>query len=334
MKHRIAVAACAAVALVAVACSDSDIGSRRLSTEPGPSAPEQQTYYSTTGVAAVVGANHLLHPLAPQTAPRPNASVTSPSQASPLIITSGEPGVASTGGYRTSSFIDASKHRHTIAMLYPVNGGPPVAVQHYVDGKLVSTNAFVWLRSGSEWVRTRSLLQSVRDGRLYGTYTTNTAPSGAPPGGGGKPMVRLTHPAQPNALQRAVGSAAYHLAFAFAPQDATAQSLAFGACSQQWLRFAAAAGTVMSLEIVIAEAPAVTLLLTVQLGTALAALAAAEDALLDCVLSHQPIPTMDNWSSGMGSGGGGGGGTGGGSGGGNDCLEGSYAAHCTTPFTL
>jgi hypothetical protein len=331
MKHRIAVAACAAVALIAVACSDSDTGSRQLSTEPSPSAPDQQTHYITTGVAAVVGANQLLQSLAPHAAPRPSASVAAPSQpAAPLIVTTGEPGVANGGGYRLSSFVDADQHRHTLSMLYPVTGGPPAAVQHYIDGKLVSTNAFTWSRTGAEWVRSRSLLQSVRDGRLYGTYATTT--SVTPPGGGGgsKPVVRLSRPAPPNALQRAVGEAAYHLAFVFAPQDATAQSLALSACSQQWLRFAAAATAVVAIEIAIANAPALTPLLIAQLGTALANLAGAEDALLDCVLAHQPIPLIDNWSSGMGTGGG----SGSGSAEGKDCLEGSYAAHCSTALTL
>jgi hypothetical protein len=326
MKHRIAVAACAAVALFAVACSDTD--TRGLATEPGPSALDRNTHYSTTGVAAVVGANHL----------RASASVAAPSgQGDPLIVNSGEPGIAKGGGYRLSSFIDGSKHRHTIAMLYPVSGGPPVAVQHYVDGKLVSTNAFTWSRAGSQWVRTRSFLQSVRDGRLYGTYTTTTSAGGpvTPPGGGGgpKPTVRLTHPAPPNALQRALGTAAYDLAFAFAPDEANAQSPAFSECSQQWLRFAGALAAVISIELSIAEMPVITPVAYGQLASALAALAAAEDALLDCVLAHQPTPLIDNWSTGMGSGSGGGSGSGSG-GGSKDCLEGSYAAHCSTALTL
>lgn len=322
MKHRIAVAACAAVALIAVACSDSDSDSRRLATEPGPSVLDQNTHYSTTGVAAVVGANHLT--------PRASATVAPPAdQASPLIVVSGEPGLATTGGYRLSSFVDGSKHRHTISMLYPVTGGPPVAIQHYVDGKLVSTNALTWSRTGSQWVRTRSLLQSVRDGRLYGTYTTTTTVT--PPGGTGgtQPMVRLTHPA-PNAFQRAIGTAAYDLALLFAPQDATAQSPAFSACSQEWFRFTAAAATVIALEIAMASAPVIGPAAIAQLAAALAQLAAAEDALINCVLAHQPSPTMDNWSSGMGSGSG----SASGSTEGKDCLEGSYAAHCSTALTL
>ena len=333
MKHRIAVAACAAVALIAVACSDSDTNSRRLATEPGPTALDQGVHYTTTGVAAIVGAHHVQQPFGQSTAPAPNASITAQSlQATPLMVGIGDPGIAKTGGYRLSSFVDDGKHRHTIAMLYASTGGPPQAVQHYIDGKLVSTNAIVWTRSGSEWVRTRSYLQSVRNGRLFGTYTTTTALTGTAPVGGGdtKPMVRLGHPAPPSALQRALGTAAYDLAYVFAPQDATAQSLAIDACRQQWLRFLSAAAVVVGIEVTIADMPEMTPVLVTQFLSALANLAAAEDALLDCVLSHQPIPTVDNWSSGMG----GGSGSGSGSAEGKDCLEGSYAAHCSTALTL
>lgn len=335
MKHRIAVVAIAAAALVAVACQDRDGGTRRLATEPGGALPEQGAHYITTGVAAVVGSNHRLQTVAASAPPRgASASVVAANgPTSAMTLTNNEPGIANTGGRRNSSFVDSNKHQHIVSMLYSSIGGPPVAVQHYVDGKLVSTTAFGWQRTTTGWVRTRSLLQSVQGGRLFGTYTTTT--SQAPVGGGGggtKPTVRLDRPAQPTALQKMIGGAAYHLAFIFAPQDATAQSLAFSACSQYWLRYAAAAAVVAGLEAVIAEAPIIGPLLVSQFAAALSLLAAAEDQLLDCVLSHQPIPTIDNWSSGMG------GGTGSGAGGGGDsnkdCLEGSYAAHCTTAFTL
>lgn len=335
MKHRIAVAACAAATLIAVACSDSEGTTRRLATEPGTSAPGQQAHYSSRGIAAVVGANHQLQSVAPpSSSPRPNASIAAPTdEASALTLATNEPGIATTGGRRNSSFVDGSRHRHIISMLYAANGGPPVAVQHYIDGKLVSTSAFSWNRTGTGWVRARSLLQSVRDGRLYGTYSTTTSTSPVGGGGGTKPTVRMSQPVAPNGFQRAIGNAAYHLAFIVAPQDATAQSLALGACSQYWLRYAAAAFVVVGIEAIIAEAPILTPALITQLGAALALLGAAEDQMLDCVLSHQPIPLFDNWSSGMGTGGGGGG-SGGGSGSTKDCLEGSYAAHCTTAFTL
>lgn len=336
MKHRIAVVAIAAAALVAVACQDQDGGTRRLATEPGSTSPEQGAHYVTTGVAAVVGSNHRLQTVAPSVPPRgASASVAAANgPTSAMTLTNNEPGIANTGGRRNSSFVDSNKHQHTISMLYSSTGGPPVAVQHYVDGKLVSTTAFGWQRTTTGWVRTRSMLQSVQGGRLFGTYTTTTtqAPVGGGSGGGTKQTVRLDRPAQPTALQKMIVGAAYHLAFIFAPQDATAQSLAFSECSQYWLRYAAAAAVVAGLEVVIADAPIIGPLIVSQFVAALALLGAAEDALLDCVLSHQAIPTIDNWSSGMGTGTGSG--AGGGAGSNKDCLEGSYAAHCTTAFTL
>jgi len=56
-----------------------------------------------------------------------------------------------------------------------------------------------------------------------------------------------------------------------------------------------------------------------------------EDLLIDCMIANDTVA-----SGGFGGSGGfaSGGGTGGAGGGYNDCLEGSYAAHCTTPFTL
>jgi len=323
MKHRIAVAAIAAAALVAVACQDQDGGARRLATEPGSTSPEQGTRYVTTGVAAVV--DRVTHRSASASVVAANGSPDA------VTISNGAPGIANSGGQRISSFVDASSHRHTVSMLYSSVGGPPAAVQHYVDGVLVSTNAFSWQRTSTGWVRTGSLLRVVRKGTLVGTYTTVTTPAPVGKGGGSKPTLRLQGPVAPTALQRAIGSAAYHLAFVFAPQDATAQSLAWSACSQFWLRYAAAAAVVVGLEVAMADMPVITAFILAQFGSALSLLAAAEDQLLDCVLSHQPSST-DNWSSGMGSGAGSG--AGGGSDGTKDCLQGSYAAHCTTAFTL
>jgi hypothetical protein len=63
----------------------------------------------------------------------------------------------------------------------------------------------------------------------------------------------------------------------------------------------------------------------------LASTAAMEDLLIDCMIANDSVS-----SGGFGGAGGSGtgGGTGGASGGSTDCLEGSYAAHCTTAFTL
>jgi hypothetical protein len=331
MRHRIAIAALAAAALIAVACEDQGAGSRRLATEPGDGATSSgEVHYRTTGSAAVVS-KHRLQPVAPaRPAPGVSASIVAGSGVvSAMTVYASEPGIATTSGQRTSTFTDASNHHHTIALMYGSTGGPPLAMLHYVDGSLVSTTAYSWLRTSTGWVRTRSYLQVGLNGKLYGTYTTTTVATTSTPisGGSGTTGTQSTVMAKPaggaSTLQRMAGGAAYGLAYIFAPQDATAQSYALSLCSQQWLRYAAAAAVVVGIEILIADAPYLTPALITQLGSALALLAAAEDALLDCVLSHQPIPLIDNWS-GTGSSGGSGGGSNGGCVYGFDCITPAY----------
>jgi hypothetical protein len=226
-------------------------------------------------------------------------------------------------------FTDKSLHKHTVILLYSLFGGPPAAIQHYIDGAIASTTTYSWQKVSAGWLRTASLTREVRAGTLVGTYSTTT--TAAPPSGGGGPAipVRLEHQPQPNGVQRLLNGAAYGLAFTLAPQDASAQivSPALSACTQEWLKYAAAAGVVVGIEVLIAEAPVLTAFLAAQFATAVALLGAAEDLLLNCLIANQPGSFMYF--------GGAGGGAGTGSGGGDsDCLAGSYAAHCTTPFTL
>jgi hypothetical protein len=243
-----------------------------------------------------------------------------------MQIESNAPGIARTGGRASWSFIDDAKHVQKIVMLYRTGGGPPAAVQHYTDGALVSTTALAWARTSTGWVRTRSYLQVVRGGALAGTYTTTTVP--ARPGTGGGPIqtVRLDRAPAVSPMQKALGSVAYALAFAFAPQDATAQGFYFSECRQEWLRYAAAAAVLAGASAAIAAAPEFTPALLTAFAAALATTAALEDALIDCMLRH------DSLSSGGFSAGGGSGGAW--PPGKWDCLEGSYAAHCTTAFTI
>ncbi|MEO6211055.1 MAG: hypothetical protein ABIQ10_13130 [Gemmatimonadaceae bacterium] len=333
MKHRMGVAAIAATALIAGACGERDGGSAPLFTEPGISG-SAPAYITTTSASIVDPRTKQLRVVKPSelaTAPGVSASIAAGGMGQGLQLANGAPGIAKSDGYYVEKFVDASKHQHALVLLYGHFGGPPAAVQHYVDNALVSTTTYAWQKTSTGWLRTASLTRAVQKGQLVGTYsttTTTTTPTTPGKGGGGPAIpVRLERPA-PRGLDRVLGRVAYALAFSLAPQDASAQaSPAFGACAQEWLRFAAAAAIVIGLDFVIADMPAVTPLIMSQFAAALAQLGAAEDALLKCVLEHQP-GTFQFFGGGAGPGGGAGGGVD------NTCLEGSYAAHCTTPFTL
>lgn len=341
MRHRIAVAAITAATIIIGACADQDGGATKLSTEPGGNADPR--YTTTTSAAVLDPHTHQLRALGSNTisAPRVSASVAAGGSGSLLQIENGSPGLATSTGYSTTSFVDASMHTHRVVLLYGKYGGPPAAVQHYMDGTLVSTARYSWQHAGAVWVRTSSIVSEVSNNTVVGTYTTTTAIASSPgapgkpgapgtPGGPGIP-VKLEHqPGSANALERMIGRVAYAAAFALAPQDALAQlSPAFGACSQEWYKFAAASIIVVGLTAVIGNAPTLTPLLASQYAAAMANLAAATDMLVRCIMEHQPVTL----SSGSGSGAGNGSGPGGVPGY-DDCLAGSYAAHCTTPFTL
>jgi hypothetical protein len=335
MKHRMALAAIAAAALIIGACADQDGGAGRLSTEPGGSnaTGDPQLRYVTTASAQLRDprTHRMVAASAGAAAPGVSASVAAGGTGATLQIANGSPGITTSAGYYTATLVDQTKHRHTLVMLYPKFGGPPAAMQHYVDGALESTTGYSWQRTPAGWVRTSSLMRVVRNGVLVGTYATNTTTTPTKPGNPGGPAipVRLEHQPGASALQRMMVSVAYRAALVFAPQDASAQSLAFIACTQEWLRFTGAAATVAAIIAIIAEAPALTIVLASQYAAAVSLMGAAEDALLRCVLANQPPSEFHLFGSGGGSGGSAGGGAGN-----DDCLEGSYAAHCTTPFTL
>lgn len=333
MKHRIAVAAIAAAALIAGACGERDGGTSPLFTEPGVSGREPA--YITTGSASIVDPRtHQLRVVKPSDASAAgvSASIASASGSGAAFrVTNGSPGIEKSEGYKIMKFVDASKRQHALVMLYPHFGGPPVAVQHYVDGVLASTTAYQWQRTSWGYQRASSLMRVVQKGQLVGTYSTTTTitPTNPGNGGGGGPAipVRLERPDSPHGFDRVLGGVAYALAFSLAPQDASAQTM--GVCTQEWLRFAAATATLIAIEFIVFEAPMLTPLLMSQYASAVALEMSALDALLNCV--------FNNWSGPEQFYGGGGGPSGGGSAGGgvdNTCLEGSYAAHCTTPFTL
>jgi hypothetical protein len=329
MKHRIALAAIAASALIIGACGERDDEGGRYSTEPlarGPGSVASGMHYITTGVAAVRDPHtgQLLNvPPAPSASTNASGSVvaaTGTGEAMQFPFSS--PGLAKAGGTSVVSFTDDANHHHVLALLYAGIGGPPAAIQHYVDGSLVSTSAYTWQKTPTGWLRTHSLLQVVRNGTLYGTYTTNTVPSKG--GGGPVQPVRFDHAPAVGPLQQFIGRVAYGLAFALAPQDASAQAGIFvGPCKQDFLKYSAAAAIVVGITITIGEAPIITPLLISQLISSLALLGATEDLLLDCVIGHFQMF-----------------GSSGGSGGSLPqpppaiCLQGSYAPQCSTPFTL
>lgn len=324
MRHRIAVAAIAAAALIAAACQDSDGSGRRLSTEPGSSIPDAAAHYVTTSRVSVVDrVTHRLTPVEQLLGGHPgvSASIVNGSGSLPtMLVTGDEPGVARAGGYGIEKYTDGGKHVHAIVMLYRPTGGPPAAIQHYIDGALVSTSAYSWQRTTAGWVRTQSIFQELRNGAVVGTYSTRTTT--APPGGGGGPAqtVRLDHPGRSGPLERAAVAAMYGLAFAFAPQTANAQ-LYIGACGQEWLHYLGAAAALSGAAAAMAYAPALTPVLITAFVSALSAAAAFEDQLLTCIIMH--TPAFQNGESG----------TGGGTGGGapqarSECLNGGYAG-CT-----
>ena len=325
--RRIAIASLLAAVLIAGACSDRAGGSR-LTTEPSATTPALR--YITTRSAAVVNPKtHRLETVGVAEAPDGvSASIIGSSTTSySMQVTPYEPGVAPTAGHGSWSFTDSLKRVHKIVLLYRTGGGPPATMQHYIDGSLVSTTAYAWLKTSAGWLRTRSYMQSVRNGILVGTYTTLTALPKTGTGYVPAQPVRFERPPVVNPVRRTLGTIAYAMAFVFAPQDATAQFY-FYDCRQEWLHYAVAAALLSGAAAGIVAAPELSPALVTAFLATLGTAAAMEDLLIDCMIAHDSVA-----SGGFGGGGFGSGGTSG-SGGDPDCLEGSYAAHCTTAFTL
>ncbi len=329
MKHRIAVAAITAGALIAGACADADREHSSLATEP-----ERQggVHYYTRGAATVIdprtGKAVAVKPV--ESSVGPSASIVSASvTGEALQFAPTAPGLGTMTGTGTVSFVDQANRHHMLAFLYGKIGGPPVAMQHYVEGELISTSAYTWQRTQTGWVRTRSQLNAVRGGALYGTYVTTSTlargPGGAGGGGGPAQPVRFEHRPAATPLQQMLGTVAYGLAFSLAPQSANAQARLFvTTCLPDMLRYATAAALVTGIAAAIAEAPFLTPVLVSQMIGALAGLALTEDLVLDCVVGHFQFMGMRGIGSGAGR---------------NkpppaECMVGSYAPQCSTPFTL
>lgn len=324
MKHRMAFAALAASAIIAGACADRD-GGERLMTEP--SGGKAMVSYVTSSSAAFVDPR--THRLTPVTADASHTGVSASISAGSISTTAfqlsdNDPGIARTGGKAIYKFTDDSHHQQAIVLLYRSTGGPPAAMQHYTDGVLVSTTAYGWSRTSSGWLRTQSVMQSLRNGVLVGTYSTATAP--AKPGSGGGPVetVMLERAPVASPMQKAVGAFAYGLAFALGPEGAKAQTYSVYDCRIDWLRYVGSAVVLAAAASAIGAAPVLTPILISAFVAALTSTAIYEDQLLDCILSHQSLASgsfgsggASTWPSGKW-----------------DCFDGSYAAHCTTAFTL
>jgi hypothetical protein len=325
MKHRMVFAAMAASVIIAGACADRD-GGERLVTEP-PSGGKPVVSYVTSGAVAVV--DRRTHRLTPVTADASRSGIsasiaTGSSDVPPLQLTIGEPGIARSGGKAVFTFTDDAHHKHQMVLLYRSPGGPPAAVQHYTDGVLVNTTAYVWGKTSNGWVRTQSTMQSLRNGALVGTITYTTVP--AKPGSTGGPidMVMLDRAPVVSTMQKAVGAFAYGLAYALGPEDAKAQTYSFYDCRIYWLHYVGSAVALAAAASALGAAPELTPMLLSAFVSALTSTAIYEDQLLECIIAHQSLAS---------------GGFGGGGGafwpdGKWDCFEGSYSAHCTTAFTV
>ena len=241
MKHRMAFSAMAACAIIAGACADQD-GGERLMTEPSGGTPVVS--YVTSSSAAIVDPS--THRLTAVTADASHDGVRASIAAGGVSTTAfqvldNEPGIARVGGRTIYKFTDASNHKQEIVMLYRSTGGPPASMQHYIDGVLVSTTAFGWMRTSNGWLRTQSVMQSLRNGVLVGTYSTATAPQKPGSGGGPVQTVMLEHAPVASPLQKFVGAFAYGLAFAMGPEDASAQTYSVYDCRLEWLRYVGSA---------------------------------------------------------------------------------------------
>ena len=328
MHHRTALMTIVATALIIGACTDQ-VGGARMSTEPGD-ATATVSYVSTSTAAIVNPKTHRLETVVASGVPGGvSASIVGSATSTGYQVYPYEPGIAPVAGHTSFSFTDSARHVHKIVLLYRTGGGPPAAMQHYVDGVLGSTTAYGWGKTTQGWLRTRSYMQSVRNGVLVGTYTTLTPLPKTTINPGPVQPVRFDHPSTVTPLQRTLGTVAYALAFAFAPQDATAQFY-FYDCRQEWLRYGAAAAVLAGAGAAIVAAPELSPALATAFIAALATTAAMEDVLIDCMIAHDSLSLGGFGSGGFGTGTG----SSSGSGGDESCLAGSYAPQCTTPFTL
>lgn len=328
MNHRLASAATLAVAgvvLVAAACSDSII------------APEKspQYYASETSIEILNPATGVLTRYAPgfHNSNGVSLATTAPASEPAMLLADNAASVSHVGAAHLKvSTVDATKHKHDILYLYPNSGGPPTAVQHYIDGKLLSETKNTWTRITGGWYRSLMTFQVMNPASgsvlssqaIQGVYTVATKPCNpkvSPNCGPGQMVINDHVPLG----GRLAGYFALGLANVFAPADALAQSSIpglFGPCTQEWLTYQAAGLALAVAAVALAACPACGLT-EAAFAAALFAAAKAEDALLNCQI-------RSTFGGGMGGGSGGDFGAGG-SGGAGDfggCSNGIVTQAC------
>jgi hypothetical protein len=211
-------------------------------------APQPERYITTSTMSVMNPKTHQLEPvnINPATSGI-SASYVGGGTDNAVLIASGAPGIATTAGHISTSYVDTAGHAHKVIFLYRVGGGPPAAVQHWRDAVLISTTAFSWAHISTGWYMSQSLTRMLSQGTVLGQYslastytqttvpcsrtvTTNCVPAGTVMG---KPRI--------SPLRRVLGYAALGLANACAPADALAQAgFHFYDCGTEWLIYFAA----------------------------------------------------------------------------------------------
>jgi len=308
MNHRLIIAAAAMVAatLTAVACADSSAGPSAAPAQFG-STESIRILNPKTGVLTEYKQG--LHSV-----PGVSLSTTYAAPAPAMLIADNNPSVSRVGAYHLGVHtVDANNHSHDIMYLYAYSG-PPTAVQHYIDGKLVTETRNTWVKISGGWYRSLTTLQvlnptngTVLSSRaVVGTYTVTTQTCNP----------KITNCPPPNIVmndrtpmgRRMAGWAGLAFANAFAPADALAQTgipSIFGPCTQEWLTYQAAGLALAAAALALAACPecAVT---EAAFAAAMYACAKAEDALLNCELRAQGYADAGTGDGGSAGGGGGG----------------------------
>lgn len=314
MNQRLIGAAMAALAaaLIVAACSDSTIAPQASPTN----------YSSETSIQIMNPTTGVLTKYTPgfKTGPGVALSTTAPASQPAMLLADNAASVSHIGAAHTSATtIDAQKHKHQIIYLYSQNG-PPTAVQHYIDGKLVTETKNSWTKITGGWYRSLTTLQVINpttgailsSQAIEGTYTVVTKPCDPKVTSScGPPQTVLNNPDTPPTNRifgdRLFGYAGLALANVFAPADALAQSSIpglFGPCTQEWLTYQAAGLALAVAAVALAACPECGIT-EAAFAAAMFATAKAEDALLNCEIKSQFADGggAAGGSSGAGSGG-------------------------------
>ena len=312
MNVRISIAAVAMVAatLTAVACADNSTG---------PAAAPIR--YSTTESFQILNPRTGVltdYKQGIRSVPGVSLSTTAPLPVAAIFLADNNPSVSRVGSYHLGVHtVDVKNHTHDIIYLY-AGSGPPTAVQHYIDGKLITETRNTWVRATGGWYRSLSTLQVMNPTSskvmsslaIVGTYTSVTTPC--------NPKVTDCGPAQTvmndrlPVGRRTMGYVALALANFFAPGDALAQTAVpglFGPCTQEWIAYQAAGLGLAAAAVALAGCPECGVT-EAAFAAAMFACAKAEDALLNCELRSQGYAAAGSGSGTYGMAGGASGGAG------------------------